>query len=166
MANGDRLFSVDPKSGPPKRSAPMGTRPHTKTIGDRTEAMVMARLLQVYSVVLLPFGENCRYDLLIEDGERFVRVQCKTGRLRDGAVWFPSCSTSYLTRADGAKPRRRSCVDAADVFGIYCPETDAVYLVPVNEVGSRSGSLRVDPPRNNQTKKVRWATDYELEMPG
>jgi hypothetical protein len=29
--------------------------------------------------ILLPFGENTRYDLLIDEGDRFVRVQCKTG---------------------------------------------------------------------------------------
>ena len=42
--------------------------------------------------ILLPFGENTRYDLVTDDGSRLRRVQCKTGRLRDGAVRFPTCS--------------------------------------------------------------------------
>jgi hypothetical protein len=162
----ERLFRVSDRPPSPPTARAERTRPHTKTVGDQTEAMVMARLLQVYPVVLLPFGENCRYDMLIEDQDRFIRVQCKTGRLRDGAVWFPSCSTSYLTRADGAKPRRRDYADGADAFGVYCPETDSVYLVPVGEVGVRSGSLRVEPPRNNQMKKVRWARDFVVNPPG
>ena len=43
--------------------------------------------------ISVPFGENTRYDLLIEDGTRFARVQCKTGRLRNGAIRFPTCSS-------------------------------------------------------------------------
>ena len=38
--------------------------------------------------ILVPFGENTRYDLVIDDGRQMRRVQCKTGRLRDGAVVF------------------------------------------------------------------------------
>ncbi len=44
--------------------------------------------------LLVPFGENTRYDLVFFDGSRFARVQCKTGRLRDGAVIFRT-SSSY-----------------------------------------------------------------------
>jgi hypothetical protein len=47
----------------------------------------------------------------------------------------------------------------------YCPELDAVYLVPVEECGAIGGRLRVDPPRNGQTRGVRWARAYELRAP-
>lgn len=50
----------------------------------------------------------------------------------------------------------------ADLFGVYCPETRGVYLVPVDEVGKRSCRLRVAPTRNNQRQNVRWARDHEL----
>jgi hypothetical protein len=50
----------------------------------------------------------------------------------------------------------------ADAFGIYCPENDGVYLVPVNEVGKVAAALRVEATRNNQSKKIRWARDYEV----
>ncbi|MGH2808346.1 MAG: group I intron-associated PD-(D/E)XK endonuclease [Actinomycetota bacterium] len=164
MAADERLF---PFGGEPHRvTVTTAARPHTKTVGDQTEAMVMARLLQVYPAVLLPFGENQRYDLVVDDGEKFLKIQCKTGRLQAGAISFPVCSTSYLTRADGARPRHVPYEDAVDAFGVYCPETDSVYLVPVSEVGARACSLRVDPPRNNQSKKVRWASDFEVVPPG
>lgn len=125
--------------------------------------MVLARLLQVYPLVLVPFGENQRYDLLIDDGGRFIRVQCKTGRLRKGAVWFSCCSHTYHHPSNnGSKPYQHDYRGMADVFGVYCPHTDAVYLVPVDEVGTNSAALRVERPKNPQRKKVRWASDYEL----
>lgn len=52
------------------------------------------------------------------------------------------------------------------MFGVYCPETDGVYLIPVSDVGLNKGSLRVEPSRNNQSKKIRWAADFEVPRPG
>ena len=129
--------------------------------------MVLARLVQVYPEVLIPFGENTRYDLVIDDGEKFIKVQCKTGRMRNGAIVWNSCSTSYHHPNNrGMVAYRHHYRDQVDVFGVYCPQTDRVYLVPVDEVGTNAGSLRIDPTKNGQAKKVRWASDFELKLPG
>jgi PD-(D/E)XK endonuclease len=50
----------------------------TKAAGDITEAVVLAEFLRAGFPVLLPFGDNRRYDLVVEAGGRFLRVQCKT----------------------------------------------------------------------------------------
>lgn len=146
-----------------RRMAYPKNAPHPKLIGDRTTAMVLARLLEVYESVLIPFGENSRYDLLIESDEGFIRVQCKTGRLKRGVVTFNACSTTYHhpNRRDG-QPTRHDYRGQADVFGVYCPETRGVYLVPVHEVGTVGGSLRIDPTANGQSRGIRWAGDYEI----
>ena len=50
-----------------------------------------------------------------------------------------------------------------DFFAVYCPETCGVYLIPIADLPVDSGaSLRVDPPRNNQRKRVRLAVDYQF----
>lgn len=118
----------------------------------------MARLLQVYECVLLPFGNGRRYDMVVDTGSEFLRVQCKTGRLRAGAILFSTASSHYH-RNGGA---RRGYRDAADMFGVYCPATGKVYLVPVGDVGEREASLRIEPARNNQAAGIRMAADYEL----
>lgn len=129
--------------------------------------MVLARLLEVYPMVLMPFGENQRYDLLIDDNGRFTRVQCKTGRLRRGGVEFNTCSFTYHhPNNQGTKEYQKHYRGAADVFGVYCKEVDRVYLVPVDDVGIRACFLRIEPTKNAQAKKVRWAKDYELRSPG
>ncbi len=140
---------------------------HPKLVGDQTEAMVIARLVQAGKCVLLPFGENQRYDILIDEGEPFVRIQCKTGRLRDGVINFPTCSSSYHHPNNrGTVHYRHTYAGQADMFGVYCPETDRVYLVPVGDVREFQASLRLTPTKNNQSKRVRWARDYELHPPG
>lgn len=118
-------------------------------------------------MVLRPFGENQRYDLLIDDGDRFIRVQCKTGRLRNGVIRFNACSVTYHHPSNrGTREYKRDYRGSADLFGVYCRETDSVYLVPVDQVGTKEGVLRVAPTKNSQSRKVRWARDFELITPG
>ena len=61
---------------------------NTKDVGERSEAQVLAALLKLGKVVLMPYGDNQRYDFVVEDGGEFIRVQCKTGKLKDGRVNF------------------------------------------------------------------------------
>ena len=67
---------------------------HPKRVCDISQAKVMAALVAVGRSILLPFGENTRYDLVIDEGGRFVRLQCKTGPLRAlcGLLLLPTVS--------------------------------------------------------------------------
>jgi hypothetical protein len=134
---------------------------HPKDIGDRTTLAVMLVLREAGFSIFVPFGENTRYDLVIDDGTKLERVQCKTGRLRQGAVRWSVCSNYF----HHAHPRStsRDYVDEIDFFGVYCPETGGVYLIPIGDLEiRRTGSLRVDPPRNAQRKLIRYADRYEI----
>jgi hypothetical protein len=136
---------------------------HPKAIGDRSTLAIMLALSEAGYVLLVPFGENTRYDLVIDDGDRLARVQCKTGRLRNGAITFNTCS-SY---AHHPNPRRlkRDYQGEIDYFAVFCPETRRSYLIPIAEVPlKRQGRLRVHPPRNNQRLRIRFAADFEIEQ--
>lgn len=135
----------------------MSRKENPKTVGERSEACVLAALLKAGQVVLLPFGDNQRYDLVIDDGGVFQRIQCKTGRLRDGVIVFQPGSCA------GGKGRRRGYRGQADLFGVYCPELDSVYLVPLTDVDAvNTAHLRIDPPKDGRNRTVRWAKDYLL----
>ena len=111
--------------------------------------------------LLIPFGENTRYDLVVDLDSRLVRVQCKTGRLRNGAVFFATCSAYGHHRNPQA--HRRDYADEIDYFAIYCPETSGVYLIPIEDVPSKSSAaLRVKPASNNQSRRVRLASRYAV----
>jgi hypothetical protein len=56
----------------------------------------------------------------------------------------------------------RSYRGEIDLFLVYCPETDRVYALDVEEAATGQGRLRVDPPSNGQAKGIRWAADFEL----
>ena len=65
--------------------------------------------------VLLPFGVNQRYDLVLDVGGEFIRGQCKTGRLRQGSVVFSTAqrSVEHSRLALARLPRRSRPVSGA-----------------------------------------------------
>jgi hypothetical protein len=136
-------------------------RHHPKDVGDRsTFAIMLALRLEGYGI-LVPFGENTRYDLVIDTGREMRKVQCKTGRLRNGAVLFAMCS-SYAHHPN-PKLIHRSYQGEIDDFAVYCPDLGSVYLIPIDDLQpKRAAALRVDPPRNGQRDRVRFAARYEI----
>ena len=123
-----------------------------------TAAVIYARQLAGYSISI-PFGENVRYDLVADNRVRLARVQCKTGRIRAGAVTFKVAS-SYAHHPN-PKLVKRDYVGEVDHFAVFCRETREVFLVPIEDVGARCEcALRIEPPKNNQVRRVRFASDY------
>ena len=130
---------------------------NTGSIGNLTEAKILAALVEAGYLVSLPFGDGHKYDLIIDDGKCFFRVQCKTGRVKGGVLKF----NGYSLAGNGGK--RQSYKDVADLFAVLNPEDEQVYLIPVNDVGENDVSLRLIVPKNGQTRRVRWAVDYLLQ---
>jgi hypothetical protein len=134
---------------------------HPKDVGDRSTIAIMLALRAEGYDVLLPFGENTRYDLVIDDGTCLRKVQCKTGRLRNGAVLFPTCS-SYAHHRNSVAPRR-DYAGQVDDFAVFCPQLGSVYLIPIQDLDVRAlGTLRVRLPANGQVKNIRLAATYEI----
>lgn len=135
---------------------------HPKDIGDRTTLAVMWALREINVPFSIPFGENTRYDLVIEEPDgRLARVQCKTGRLRNGAVLFALCSAYGHHR--NPKTHRRDYRGQVEYFAVYCAETTGIYLIPIQALRGRvSAALRVADPANSQRKFVRFARDFEI----
>lgn len=129
---------------------------NTKAIGDISTSMVTAFLLRKGETILTPFGDRNRYDLVIDRNGIFSRVQCKTGRLRNGTISFNACSINIRTN------KREHYKGQIEFFGVYCPDNHGIYLVPVDRVPVTTGNLRIEVPKNNQLKKILWAKDFEI----
>jgi len=131
---------------------------HPVDVGLRSEGAILSELVRRGYCVLVPFGVNQRYDLVLDCGGRLLKAQCKTGRLREGVIQVSTQSVQSNTRGT----RIRSYAGEVDLFIVYCTENERVYMLPADEVPAHEMYLRVDPPRNKQCKRVRWAKDYEL----
>jgi hypothetical protein len=130
-------------------------------IGAISQAKVLAALTVAGKVVLTPCVNVRPYDFVIEERGAFFRVQCKTGRMVRGAIYFRPHRLRAAKRETGWDRRVTTYEGEVDFFGVYCPENDSVYLVPIGEAtSSRYCALRVAPPKNNQLKRIRWAEEY------
>lgn len=132
---------------------------NTKAKGNIAVIEIMRIFVRRGETISGPFGDNERYDLIWDNKGSLKKIQVKVGRLRAGAVLFQSSSNSQYFKP-GYHPK--SYKGQVDYFGIYCPELEKCYLVPVDDVKEGQGILRVDQPKNNQTKRVRWAKTYEM----
>ena len=122
------------------------------TLGDLAELEVLTALTKAGYRTSVPFG-SYRYDLVAEVDGKFQRVQVKLGRMVGGTIKFRTVASTAGTH--------QHYLNDADSFGVYCPELDEVYLIPVNDVpATGEAHLRIDLPLNGQQKGVRWAKDY------
>lgn len=114
----------------------------------------MAALAAKGYTVLLPIGDGHRYDLVLDTPEGFKRVQCKTAFVsKDGAnLRYKAYSQSF-----DRKSTYRYTAEEADLFAVYCPKLDTVYLVPHADA---SGGLRLST--KIQHPGTKWAKDFQI----
>ncbi len=115
----------------------------------------MTAYTQAGFIVSVPFGGGAPYDLIVDTGARLLKVQVKTGRLRNGCVTFP------MQRFSGHRKGRRYDPSEFDVFLVYCPQNDVLYAIDFN-ISMAGGRLRCAETRNNQQQKIRWANEFEF----
>ncbi len=128
----------------------------TRTAGDVAEAAVLHALTAAGMLVLTPFGRFGPYDLVVETVPgTFVRVQVKSGRVRNGSVEFNCCGTDH-GRGTG------SYIGRADVVAVHVHETGEQFIVPVAEAKVSKMYLRLTPPANNQMRGIRFARHHRL----
>jgi len=130
---------------------------HTKEKGDLGVLKAQLDLFEQGFLILNPVTEHAPFDLVAYKDWQFQRIQVKyksvdkTGSI---TVHFRSCwadkNGTHMQQTDK---------DEIDLYCIYCPDTDACYyLDPKNY--NRSVTLRVEMPRNNQTKNIKLAADF------
>lgn len=129
-----------------------------KAIGELSEAKILTRVVERGFAPSIPFGNNQRYDLILDDGKTLTRAQCKTGWVENGAVVFQTASKNGFTG------ERTTYVGQIDIFLVYSPDTKKVYCVPVGD--ARAGGemrLRFEPANAKAPKsRLNWAAKYEF----
>jgi hypothetical protein len=129
----------------------------TATKGNEAEAVILASLVERGFDVCIPFRGGQPYDLMVDlGGCDVLKVQCKTGWEIKGCIAFHTRSTDH---GRGRQPY----FGLAHIFGVYFPAARSVYLVPLDAVAGSQGRLRLEPTRNNQQKKIRFAADFGID---
>lgn len=124
---------------------------HTKTIGDVAELLAAAKYIEKGYVVSRPLTDHARYDLLIDDGNNILKVQVKARSMKNGSVAVQKY-TSNKAYEDGD----------FDILVVYCIDTGEIAALNWDELLTSDTILRIDPPKNNQLKNVRFFKDFYI----
>ena len=130
---------------------------NTKVKGNKAESVILSELVKQNIPVMIPFGDNEKYDFVIDLHDSFKSVQVKYGTYANG------CITADIRHRIGAKRiKYETYAGKVDYIGIWCEAIDKSYLVPILFANKTVITLRIDKPKNNSVKRIVWAKDYEL----
>ena len=128
---------------------------NTKQIGDISELKAITWYKENDWEVLVPFGDNARFDFAGYWGGEFHRVQVKTGRVDGGVVKVDLTSTNYRN----SETNHRKYTDREiDHFVVYAPSLDELVGFSPKEFGS-AVSLRFQEP-DKPDSNINWWSDY------
>jgi hypothetical protein len=128
--------------------------------GNIAEMAIAAAAVKLGIDVYRPIGEGGRYDLIFDLEAQLLRVQCKWAA-RSGDIVSVRCYS--CRRTAGGIANRRYTEAEVDALAAYCADLDKCYLLPVGLWAVRRRvHLRLAPARNNQTRKINWASDFEF----
>lgn len=129
--------------------------------GAIAEIAIAAEAIKLGIMVYRPLCEGARADLLLEtpDG-RLLRTQCKLAQRQGDVVVVTTRTNRYTPHGYVHTTYTASEIDA---LAAYCPDTERVYLLPIDEVeGLTYMHLRLAPARNNQRAGTRMADQFDL----
>ncbi|HMV83786.1 MAG TPA: group I intron-associated PD-(D/E)XK endonuclease [Blastocatellia bacterium] len=111
--------------------------------GNLSESKVLTAYIKAGFIVSVPFGGGAPYDLIVDTSLRLLRVQVKTGRLRNGCILFAARRIHGHHETKGYKYE----ADEFDCFAVYCQDNDLIYVLPV--LGELTeGRLRISETKN------------------
>lgn len=125
-----------------------------KQLAKEGELRFAAEFLRQGWQIFLPYGEDSPIDLLIEKEGVFRRVQVKSTSPLNGAI---HCRIKSSNNWQVKKYTKKEI----DFFGIYDYLNKKGYLIPIEDfTGMTEANIRLDKPKNNQSKRIRQAEKY------
>lgn len=136
---------------------------NTANIGDLGESVAIMKFTQMGCIVSKPLTNNARYDLIVEYNNKLYKVQVKTTQAikENVKMEFSIKTTNY---SQGSWKSTGYTNNEIDLFFLYCIENNWCGLY-TNENGEfqKNLTLRLVAPKNNQTKGIRLAEDYQFD---
>ena len=122
------------------------------------ESIILSEFVRKGVPVLIPFGDNDKYYLVVQLKDIFKSVQIKYGRYAKGVV-----VADIRHRIGTNRIKYETYSGKVDYIAIWCAELNTSYLMPIEECGKTHIFLRVDEPKNNScTSTIIWASDYDF----
>jgi hypothetical protein len=120
-----------------------------KQRGEWVELRFMAAAVERGLFVLKPWGDCAPYDVGVDHGPNFLRVQVKSTAFRTGTGYFCQLKPHYLKKHDYT-------LDQLDLFAAYVIPVDAWYLIPAALILGRERKTAIMLHPVDPLKKDRY----------
>ena len=115
--------------------------------GDTAELRFMLLNHSLGYTIAKPFGDNAKYDLIVEVDNKLQRIQVKSTKSKDISTGTDCYRCNVCS---GASVKKMYSDNDIDFVAIYVIPEDAWYKIPVNEIKSKS--VRLYPHRKSRNE--------------
>lgn len=128
--------------------------------GIGTELLCALKFIERGYIVSVPYGNNSRYDIVVDLGNLFIRVQCKTAFLNRNESYTINTSNMVSTTTQ----RRVKHYTKKQIDFIASVIKDQLVLIPVAEIEkSKRKIFRVELPKYGSKSNCNLIEDYSFE---
>jgi hypothetical protein len=130
---------------------------NTKNRGDETESKVIHEMVVNGHSVSVPFGDNDKYDLIVDNGRELYRIQCKTAwENKQDTIRF----NTHSQTTDGGEYHEETYAGRIDAFVVRYPETEQLYWIDVTDATTQKMELRFEAEIDHPS--INWAEEHEF----
>lgn len=133
----------------------------TQIKGLTTELKCMEKFIGYGFIVSIPYGNNSRYDLLLDGGNgKYIRIQCKTAHLNENGSYTINTANSVSTMTK----RTVKHYDSTQIDFIASIIEEQLVIIPVNLISnSKSKIFRTELPKFGAKSSCNLIQDFTIE---
>ena len=133
----------------------------TQIKGLTTELKCMEKFIEYGFIVSIPYGNNSRYDLLLDGGNgKYIRIQCKTAHLNENGSYTINTANSVSTMTK----RTVKHYDSTQIDFIASIIEEQLVIIPVNLISnSKSKIFRPELPKFGAKSSCNLIQDFTVE---
>lgn len=131
--------------------------------GDITELQCILAFTQRGYVVSIPYSK-AKYDFIVDINGVLIKIQAKTScgvpnpiGLLDSFMFRTKSVTVNTIKVNQSSYHKKDIDYFATIYNGDC------FLIPVEECGPQSKTLRINPPLNGNVKNISFAKDYQID---
>ena len=132
-----------------------------KQKGNLTELQCLTSFIKYGCTVSIPYGDNARYDFIIDTGKQLLRIQVKTSCWLDNEEKAFSFN-GYSQHSTGNGNKRMKYTNK-EIDYFMTEKNNIFYLYPATEQGFTQKILRLSTNGQSNNPQIFWAKDYEFE---
>ena len=113
---------------------------------------------------LTPIDDSSKYDVVVDLGKRFIKVQCKTSSWATGTTFANTAfQISTYCQTTNTQKTTRYKYSAEDIDYFYTWFNGQGYLVSIQEASGITFRWRYEYPTTGQRQGIHIADDYKIE---